>query len=129
MFRQTDPLAKDESQERRARAWLGIVGLILTIVFLVVAYILSEPLSENTHRFVGQVDLAIWRVVVGAALFFVAMMIMAVLFAMLVPKTKNKFSDREMKKDKREILYAAAAKKARQQQVRKQIAKARREGK
>ncbi|MBK9122560.1 MAG: hypothetical protein IPM16_05475 [Chloroflexi bacterium] len=129
MFQQTDPLAKDESQLRRSRAWLGIVGLILTIVFGVVAYILSAPLSENTQRFVGQVDPNIWRVIVGIALFFICMMIMAVMFAMMVPKSKEKFSDREMKKDKREILVSAAAKKARQQQVRKQIAKARREGK
>ncbi|MCO6443512.1 MAG: hypothetical protein J5J04_05445 [Anaerolineae bacterium] len=129
MFKQTDPLAKDESQLRRGRAWLGITGLILTIVFAAVAYILSAPLAENTQRFVGQVDPSLWRTIVGVALFFICMMVMSVLFAMMVPKTKEKFSDREMKRDKREIQVTAAAKKARQQQVRKQIAKARREGK
>ncbi|KXK51841.1 MAG: hypothetical protein H3C32_02730 [Anaerolineae bacterium] len=129
MFKQTDPLAKDESQLRRGRAWLGITGLILTIVFAAVAYILSAPLAENTQQFVGQVDPSLWRTIVGVALFFICMMVMSVLFAMMVPKTKEKFSDREMKRDKREIQVTAAAKKARQQQVRKQIAKARREGK
>jgi predicted histidine transporter YuiF (NhaC family) len=118
-----------EDEARRNQAWWGIAGLILAVAFGAIAYILSEPLSAQTLRLVPGIAAETWRIFVGAAIFVGLVAISGVLFALFAPKRKDKFNERELDKERRQMWAEEKAKKMRQKEVRRQISKARREGK
>jgi hypothetical protein len=118
-----------EDEARRNQAWWGIAGLILAIAFGAIAYIASEPLAEQTIRLVPGIAPNLWRIFVGAAIFVGLIAFSAILFALFAPKRKDKFNERELDKERKQLWAEAKAKKMRQKEVRKQIGKARREGK
>ena len=118
-----------EDEARRNQAWWGIAGLILAIAFAAIAYIVSEPLAEQTIRLVPGIAANLWRIFVGAAIFVGLIALSGILFALFAPKRKDKFNERELDKERKQLWAEAKAKKMRQKEVRKQIGKARREGK
>jgi MFS family permease len=118
-----------EDEARRNQAWWGIAGLILAIAFGAIAYILSESVSQQTLRLVPGIAESTWRIIVGAAIFVGLVSVFGILFAIFAPKRKDKFNERELDKERRQLWAEEKAKKMRQKEVRKQISKARREGK
>ena len=118
-----------EDEARRNQAWWGIAGLILAMAFGAIAYVLSEPLAAQTIRLVPGIALHLWRIFVGAAIFVGLIAVAGILFALFAPKRKDKFNERELDKERRQLWAEEKAKKLRQKEVRKQIGKARREGK
>jgi hypothetical protein len=118
-----------EDEARRNQAWWGIAGLILAIAFGAIAYIVSQPLAEQTIRLVPGIAPNLWRIFVGAAIFVGLIALSGILFALFAPKRKDKFNERELDKERKQLWAEAKAKKMRQKEVRKQIGKARREGK
>ena len=118
-----------EDEARRNQAWWGIAGLILTIAFGAIAYILSESLSQQTLRLVPGIAATTWRIIVGAAIFVGLVALSGIIFALFAPKRKDKLNERELDKERRQMWAEEKAKKLRQKEVRKQISKARREGK
>lgn len=118
-----------EDEARRNQAWWGIAGLILAIAFGAIAYIVSEPLAAQTIRLVPGIAPNLWRIFVGAAIFVGLIALSGILFALFAPKRKDKFNERELDKERKQLWAEAKAKKMRQKEVRKQIGKARREGK
>lgn len=118
-----------EDEARRNQAWWGIAGLILAIAFGAIAYILSESVSQQTLRLVPGIAESTWRIIVGAAIFVGLVSVFGILFAIFAPKRKDKFNERELDKERRQLWAEEKAKKIRQKEVRKQISKARREGK
>ena len=118
-----------EDEARRNQAWWGIAGLILAIAFGAIAYILSESVSQQTLRLVPGIAESTWRIIVGAAIFVGLVSVFVILFAIFAPKRKDKFNERELDKERRQLWAEEKAKKMRQKEVRKQISKARREGK
>ena len=118
-----------EDEARRNQAWWGIAGLILAVAFGVIAYIASEPLSQQTLRLVPGIAPETWRIFVGAAIFVGLVAVFGMIFALFAPKRKDKLNERELDKERRQMWAEEKAKKLRQKEVRKQISKARREGK
>lgn len=118
-----------EDEARRNQAWWGIAGLILTIAFGAIAYILSESLSQQTLRLVPGIAATTWRIIVGIAIFVGLVAVSGIIFALFAPKRKDKLNERELDKERRQMWAEEKAKKLRQKEVRKQISKARREGK
>lgn len=118
-----------EDEARRSQAWWGIAGLILAIAFGAISYVLSEQIAEQTIRLVPGITPELWRVFVGAAIFVGLVSVFGILFALFSPKRKDKFNERELDKERRQLWAEEKAKKMRQKEVRRQIGKARREGK
>src|SRR5690606_31155680 len=100
-----------------------------TIAFGAISYILSDPVSQQTHRLVPAIAIDLWRLFVGAAIFVGLISVGGILFAVLSPKRKVRFSERELDKERKMIWAEQKVRKDRQKEMRKQIAKARREGK
>lgn len=118
-----------EDEARRNQAWWGIAGLILAVAFGAISYILSDSLGKQTIRLVPGIGPDLWRLFVGVAIFVGLVAVSSILFALFAPKRKDKFNERELDKERRQLWAEEKAKKIRQKEVRKQIGKARREGK
>lgn len=116
-------------ERKQAQAWWGLAGLILAVAYAGIAFVLSGPVGESTAHLIPGVPADTWRIVVGLAIFVALGAISGMVFALFAPKRKEKFSERELERERKAIQYEAEMKKERQKQVRKQIAKARREGK
>lgn len=118
-----------EDEARRNQAWWGIAGLVLAIAFAAIAYILSESVAQQTLRLVPGIAPETWRIIVGGAIFVGLISVFGIIFAIFSPKRKDKLNERELDKERRLLWAEEKAKKIRQKEVRKQISKARREGK
>jgi hypothetical protein len=131
MGRSISNLRKDEvAESRKKTAWWGIAGLFLFVAFVAISYVLSTPVSESLYRFVaGAIPQDIWRIVVGAAIFVALVSLSGVIFAVGAPRRKELFSERELDKERKFLRAQEFAKKERQKEMRRQISKARREGK
>ena len=115
-----------EDEARRNQAWWGVGGLVLAIAFVAIAYIVSVPLSEQTLRLVPGIAPATWRIFVGIAIFVGLVAILGIIFALFAPKRKDKFNERALDKERRQMWAEEKAKKMRQKEVRKQISEERR---
>ena len=115
-----------EDEARRNQAWWGVGGLVLAIAFVAIAYIVSVPLSEQTLRLVPGIAPATWRIFVGIAIFVGLVAIFGIIFALFAPKRKDKFNERALDKERRQMWAEEKAKKMRQKEVRKQISEERR---
>lgn len=129
MGRSTINFRKDaEDEARRSQAWWGVAGLILTVAFCAIAYVLSEPLSAQTIHLVPGIAPDMWRIFVGVAVLVGLVAIFGILFALFSPRRKDKFNERDLDKERRMMWAEEKVKKQRQKEVRKQISKKRREG-
>lgn len=128
-MRPSDPLRKSDEEIRRSQAWWGIAGLILVIAFIGISAVLSGPLAESTLRFVPGIGPDMWQIFVGAAVFVALLSISGIIYSLFAPKKKDLFSERELNKERKLIWAEEKAKKERQKEMRRQIAKARRENK
>ena len=113
-----------EDEARRNQAWWGIAGLILSIAFGAIAYILSESAAQQTLRLVPGIAPETWRIIVGGAIFVGLVSIFGIVFAIFSPKRKDKLNERELDKERRQMWAEENAKKMRQKEVRKQIGEA-----
>jgi len=118
-----------EIEMRRGQAWWGIAGMILVAAFVAIAAVLSGPVGESTVRLVPGIDQATWRIFVGGGIFVLMLAISGIIFSIFAPRKKDKFSERELDKERKGIQYEALMKKQRAKATRARIAKARREGK
>jgi hypothetical protein len=131
MGRSISNLRKDDvTADRKRQAWWGIAGLFLVVAFIAMALVLSEPAAASTYRFVaGAVATDIWRIFVGAAIFVGLLSISGIIFSLFIPRKKDLFTERELDKERKFIRAQAFAKKERAKEMRRQISKARRDGK
>lgn len=118
-----------EIQNRKSQSWWGIAGLILVVAFGAIAFVLSTPVAESTIRLVPGIDQQLWRLFVGGAIFVLLIAISGILFSLFAPRKKDRFSERELDKERKAIQYELIMKKEREKATRKQIAKARHEQK
>ena len=118
-----------EIRNRKNQYWWGIAGLILVVAFGAIAFVLSTPVAESTVRLVPGIDQQLWRIFVGGAIFVLLIAISGILFSLFAPRKKDRFSERELDKERKAIQYELIMKKEREKATRKQIAKARHEQK
>lgn len=121
---------REKAEAQRGRqAWWGIIGLVLVVCFGAMSFVLSKPVADSTIRLVPGIAPETWQLFCGIAVFVAALAISGIIFSIFAPRKKDMFSERELNRERKELQAEYAAKKNRQKAMRKQIAKARREGK
>ena len=103
-----------EIRNRKNQSWWGIAGLILVVAFGAIAFVLSTPVAESTVRLVLGIDQQLWRIFVGGAIFVLLIAISGILFSLFAPRKKDRFSERELDKERKAIQYELIMKKERE---------------
>ena len=114
------------------RAFYPLIGLILAAAFGAIAFVLGQPIADslaNSGLFAGVYgdDYVTVTWIVRGVIFFVLVLIGALLFSFAAPKPKGStgVTERGMDKERKERLAAELEAKKRRKKVRNELAKAR----
>ncbi|MBC7869404.1 MAG: hypothetical protein H7Y09_01085 [Chitinophagaceae bacterium] len=115
---------KRRSTKNPVTAFLPAIGLILAVVLAAVAYVISGP----AHDFLAKQDIGIpsndeVQYVIAGVLWLLLVLLTAMIYAMFAPKPEKLATEAQMKKEKVANQKETLARKKRQHEINRQVAK------
>ncbi len=117
---------KRRSGKNPINAFLPAIGLILAVVLAAVAYVISGP----AHNFLIKQNIGIpsnqeVQYVLAGVIWLLLVLLTAMIYAMFAPKPEKLATEAQMKKEKVANQKEMLARKKRQQEINRQVAKER----
>jgi uncharacterized membrane protein len=88
------------------KPFLPLLGLLLLVIFGVVSFVLSGPVAAQVDAMVTQRALPMreMQIISGIAIFIVQVFFVAMIYAIFQPKGPKGVTERELDREKREML-------------------------
>jgi membrane protein implicated in regulation of membrane protease activity len=119
-------MSNDGSNKSSLNAFLPVIGLLLALALGAVAYVLSGPAHDFLMQNVSGVpDQPEVQYVVAGVLWLLLLLLSGMIYAMFAPKPTKTASEAQLKKEKIEMQKEAVARKKRQQEINRNMARER----